>query len=141
MARNVAIESSTGEYIWFLDGDDKISHGSLKLIDKITNEKIMGLFSLMHMFFLILQIWKKGWHDYKRSTFGEIDALTFFEKEMANKKLIVQPCCYVFKRELLNGNAFIPNICHEDNHFIATLIFDNYSTICLSLDEELFLRG
>lgn len=141
VARNVAIESSTGEYIWFLDGDDKISHGSLKLIDKITNEKNYGIiFFNAHVFFDTPDLKKKGWHDYKRSTFGEIDALTFFEKEMANKKLMVSPCCYVFKRELLNGNAFIPHIYHEDNHFIATLIFDNYSTICLSLDEELFLR-
>ena len=45
-----------------------------------------------------------------------------------------------FRRELLNGNAFIPHIYHGDNHFIATLIFDNYSTICLSLDEALYLR-
>ena len=43
MARNLAVESSAGEYLWLLDSDDEIAHRSVKLIHKITDEENYGL--------------------------------------------------------------------------------------------------
>lgn len=140
-ARNLAIESSSGEYIWFVDSDDKIADNSLRLIDNLTKKKNYGIvFFNATVFFDSPELEKKGWHSYMRSTYGEMESLSFFEKETKNKNTIVSPCCYIFKKELSNDIRFIPYIYHEDNDFFIKLIFNNKSSLCYVLDSNLFIR-
>lgn len=140
-ARNAGLDIALGEYIWFIDSDDKIAEHSLSDLNKLIDQKPYDLvFFNATVFFDNKELENKGWFEYKRSSSGEIQSLSFFENEMKNKKLIVQSCCYIFKREFFKNIRFIPHIYHEDNPFFIHLIFKNKNASCYILDKELFLR-
>ncbi|HBR1796169.1 TPA: glycosyltransferase [Klebsiella pneumoniae] len=141
VARNAALDIASGEYVWFVDSDDKIAENSLLELDKILRQQSYEMvFFNAKVFFETIELEKKGWHEYKRVIYGETNSLTLFESEMANGGAIVSPCCYVFKREVFNNIRYIPNIYHEDNPFYMELIFSNPTSSCYVLDKELFLR-
>ncbi|WP_019837356.1 glycosyltransferase family 2 protein [Acinetobacter towneri] len=140
-ARNAGLDIALGEYIWFIDSDDKIAEHSLSDLNKLIDQKPYDLvFFNATVFFDNKELENKGWFEYKRSSSGEIQSLSFFENEMKNNKLIVQPCCYIFKREFFKNIRFIPHIYHEDNPFFIQLIFQNPNALCYVVKKEFFLR-
>lgn len=140
-ARNAGLDVAAGEYIWFIDSDDKIAEHSLSELKKLIDQKPYDLiFFNAKVFFDNKELEEKGWFEYKRSSIGEIQSVSFFEKETINKSLIVSACCYSFKREVYHNLRFIPDIYHEDNPFFIHLIFKNQNASCYILDKELFLR-
>lgn len=141
VARNSALDIASGEYVWFVDSDDKIAENSLSALDEILRRELYEIvFFNAKVFFETKSLEQKGWHEYKRIIYGEINSLTLFESEMANGGAIVSPCCYIFKREAFDSLRFIPNIYHEDNPFYIELILSNPASSCYVLDKELFLR-
>lgn len=140
-ARNAGLDVAAGEYIWFIDSDDKIAEHSLSELKKLIDQKPYDLvFFNATVFFDNKELENKEWFEYKRSSSGEIQSLSFFENEMKNNKLIVQSCCYIFKREFFKNIRFIPHIYHEDNPFFIQLIFQNPNALCYVVKKEFFLR-
>lgn len=57
----------------------------------------------------------------------------FFIKSIKYRSFFVQPCMYVFKKYLFEGNEFIPNILHEDNLFtIGLLLNKDVNVFCIN---------
>lgn len=143
VARNKGIEISQGEYIWFVDSDDKITFESLSEIDSIISKEpnIDCIFFNANTFFdNNYKLQKSKWFEYKRNFLGRTSLSSFFINEMKSKSFFVQPCTYIFKREKFKDIRFIENIIYEDNTFIIEMIWNHPDSECISLNKAYFMR-
>jgi len=141
-ARNIALEMAQGKYIWFIDSDDKISKDSLSILyEKISYKDYDIVFFNAINFFETNFLEKKGWREYvRKNIMEEVNAKSFFELEMKDNNLFVQPGMYIYKREGYKNLRFINGILHEDNPFFAELIWSEPDAICSIIKEGLYLR-
>lgn len=120
LARNYGVEISQGEWIWFLDDDDKINTDNInKLLYEIKNNKNIEI---------IAHSLKKY---YKESTSKSIkndilkNILNFHEHQEVFR--------YIFKKSLLNNNSIIfSEKLHEDIKYIAEAIFKSKNLIIIN---------
>ncbi|HBY5180459.1 TPA: glycosyltransferase, partial [Klebsiella pneumoniae] len=136
LTRNLGVERAKGDYIFFLDSDDKIAPGSLaKIFNILNNGNIDILFFAGSVFYDIdttnsfMPIYERA-----RQTCNSImSSSDFFIKSIKYRSFFVQPCMYVFKKYLFEGNEFIPNILHEDNLFtIGLLLNKDVNVFCIN---------
>lgn len=136
LTRNLGVERAKGDYIFFLDSDDKIAPCSLaKIFNILNNGNIDILFFAGSVFYDIdttnsfMPIYERA-----RQTCNSImSSSDFFIKSIKYRSFFVQPCMYVFKKYLFEGNEFIPNILHEDNLFtIGLLLNKDVNVFCIN---------
>ncbi|MBR5118171.1 MAG: glycosyltransferase [Muribaculaceae bacterium] len=115
VARNYGIEESCGEYIWFLDSDDKIDQTITPIINDIEKLGKPEVFS-----FFLRYVSEFGKHittafhfpgDYNRLMSGRDAILSGFMPSSV--------CVYFMKRSFVidNGLRFFPGIYHQDSEF------------------------
>ena len=111
-AKNYGIKKSSGEFLFFVDGDDFID----ECLEEMYNEAIKSNSDLV-----ICDYYKY----FENNTKEKISIIPFYEKE--NKKCSVismpGPVCKLVKREIVINNniTFLENHCFEDNAIMPYL--------------------
>lgn len=142
LTRNFGVEQSHGDYILFLDSDDKIAENGLyKLISLLKQHHVDIVYFSGSVFYESdnLNSFKPVYIRDASLCDKVVSGKDFFINSVAKGIFFVQPCMYVFKRELFTGNEFIPGILHEDNPFTVNLLLHrNNSVYCIP--EQIYLR-
>lgn len=132
-ARNVGLQQSNGEYIWFVDSDDTVSSESLMKLQQILSSKgkidIFGFNMVCIDEYSGIESEEKIVSKKKHfELYG--DQVDCFQLAGRICKVPVQR--FVFKREFLISNTlfFYPGIYHEDEEFMPRALFMSKS-ICL----------
>lgn len=92
-ARNEGIKYATGDYIWFVDGDDYIERDSLKILSKYIEEKEYDIISFRYF---------KDYNEYKILQSDNID----IEDEKQYPLVNTSACTKIFRREFYTNNRF-----------------------------------
>lgn len=118
--RNLGIEKSTGEYLLFLDGDDKLNKKSLEKLSKYLdkNKDINFVISRVRMFD-------------KHSKWHYLDFRFKSHKKVVDINYDIDYCQYhstglLFRREILLDKKFDKNVKYgEDMKFMCQILLDN----------------
>ncbi|CAM4256647.1 glycosyltransferase family 2 protein [Klebsiella africana] len=142
-ARNTGINKATGDYILFLDSDDKLNKKTLhRLLEVISESKADVILFESDVFFDDELLTTKFNPIYERAQSLADKALTgveFFKTAMNENNYIVSPCLYTFKKEFSQDIKFKEGIIHEDNIFTTMLLLhNNPSVYCIK--EKLYQR-
>lgn len=132
-ARNYGINNATGDYIWFVDGDDYIPPNSVSIIQKacLSNPECDLLcFSAKKMV-------NDNCSIIKYSAIGKIDGPTFLKYQYLHKTMHPEVWHNIFKKELVlnHGCFFKKGIYHEDEEWtpkifsLSSCVF--YSDECI----------
>lgn len=122
-ARNCGIETAKGDYIQFIDSDDKIIPSHYNLIISQLNEEVYD----MIMFGFCYDINKA-----KSSKNTEI--IDNGEKFMTTKNLRAAAWSYIFKRNVLQDLKFKEGILHEDELFTPLLLLQTGKLCIMDVD-------
>ncbi|HDS1115700.1 glycosyltransferase family 2 protein [Pluralibacter gergoviae] len=142
-ARNYGAKRASGDFLLFVDADDKIESNTLSILRNVLDGHLVDMvFFNGSAFYDDVSLCNDHSFDYIRPTRyynKEIDLFTFAKETIKNGEFIAQPCLYIFKRSMFLNNEFYPGIIHEDNLFTATLML-NHKAKCYVTEESLYLR-
>ncbi len=141
IARNVGIDASSGEYIYFFDSDDLLEPTALESCVSLMSKKNLDmLFFEAAVLYQVSQNSVKGDFLYERPvTRDVVTGLEFFKRSITERKYIVSPCCYIARREVYENLRFLPDTLHEDNLF-TTLALIKEAQRVFSVKEAFFIR-
>ncbi|EHA1098367.1 TPA: glycosyltransferase family 2 protein [Vibrio alginolyticus] len=140
-ARNRGLKLAAGKYIWFVDSDDVVSSNSIEKLREWVKEKpeiiafngdtIIDSNNSSGRFCSL---------NYIRPKFElSVDQKTFFSRSVKENKYFVQPCHYVFLREISEKINFKEGVVYEDNLFTTELFLKGDRQILIK-DEYLYKR-
>ncbi|HFD7738664.1 MULTISPECIES: glycosyltransferase family 2 protein [Serratia] len=135
VARNNGLTLATGEFVIFLDSDDKFYNSLIsKCISALNSTKSDIIFFNGESFYdnegdpLTAGFAPK----YIRNTSlcgKAMDSHTFFKKSWGLNNYTVSPCMFIARTQLVRDNPFYPGIVHEDNLFTTKILLSKKSTI------------
>ncbi len=109
VARNLGIEACRGQYIQFVDGDDKLN-GQVY-------EQCIDIVRKHHPDIVTFHLSEKEPPAGKVEFEGPVDGATY----MRHHNLRASACGYLFKKKTLVNLRFTPGILHEDEEFTPQL--------------------
>lgn len=143
ISRNVGIDKSTGDFIYFMDSDDLLELNALELCyNKALDEKLDFLFFNAEIFYDGDND-KKDWFDYNQTkgiankVYSGVD---IFNLKMDGHSFRTSVCLNLINNSFLKENKiyFYPNIIHEDELFTAHLYL--HATRVAFIDRSFFKR-
>lgn len=123
VARNRGLEIACGEYLYFMDSDDRLDKEALEgCYRKCVSDSLDLVLFNGNSFFE--DDYQKPIFDYNIADSineGIHTGLEIFTKLVKTNKFSSSPCLYLIKRDVLEKNSlrFYPGIIHEDNLFSA----------------------
>jgi glycosyltransferase involved in cell wall biosynthesis len=125
-ARNQGMDAAKGEFVWFVDSDDKIHPEAV--------EKCVGL-ALAHSLDVVLfdtdffgdgqkcEIYEGAYH--RSQHYETANGKELIAKLLDNGDFYMSAWMYVLNRQFLvqNDISFVPDILHEDNAFTFLVLF------------------
>ncbi|MBY7995128.1 glycosyltransferase family 2 protein [Vibrio fluvialis] len=147
-ARNFGLQCSKGKYVWFVDSDDILVDGAIeKIIDVLNNQennnKDVDILAFDGDYFIDSESidFNSKQLNYIRPRFNSdiVSQDDFFNISVRNGQYFVQPCHYVFRRELMYDIQFFEGIIYEDNLF-TTDIFCGGKRRIFVLNEIIYKR-
>lgn len=127
IARNIGLEYATGDYVWFVDSDDRIAEDSCQILnDAIVDQDVISFGYSVEL--------ENG--NVVKTFLPDAGFKT--GKEALLSQFSIQAPFYIFNRQFLLKNrlSFFPKIYHEDFEFSPRMLFfaHKYS----SLDKILY---
>lgn len=112
VARNLGLKIATGKFIQFVDGDDRLINAPYEhCLDIVRYQEPVDM--VMFRFSESKE---------EPTDFSFTGPLTG-QEYMATKNLRASVCCYIFRRDRLDGLCFTPGIVHgEDEEFTPQLV-------------------
>ena len=112
VARNMGLKMATGKFIQFVDGDDCLINAPYEhCLDIVRYQEPVD----MVMFHFSQSKAEPAYFTFKGPVTGQ--------EYMATENLRASVCCYIFRRDRLDGLRFTPGIVHgEDEEFTALLV-------------------
>ena len=139
-ARNLALESASGEYVYFMDSDDLLTSKALDELYHICNEKKLDILYFSGTSFfeddnLVKQ--HKGFVNsyYRKGKYTEVQSgKKMLVMLINNGDYYVSPCLQILRREFLYRNKirFFEGIIHEDNCFSFQALLQAQNVFCVN---------
>jgi len=133
ITRNVGLNNSSGEYIYFMDSDDLLDKDTLEFCYNQCKKNSLEMVFFDADIISDGSFTKKWWIEYNRA--GEIDehvyrGLDIMELLLEKDIFRASACLFFVKKEflLINNFSFFPGIIHEDELF-TPLLFMNANRV------------
>ena len=127
VARNVGLKRATGDYIWYVDSDDKTTDNSIQTIfsymEKYPNADFLTFDNIYNCLLDGDVHYSKSWGGHKAKNPPYEKAFNGYEANEILKASV--PWYHVFKRSFLISNNlyFTPGLLHEDDELRMRLFF------------------
>lgn len=137
MARNAGLRLASGDYVYFIDGDDLLLPETFAMLHRtITSDGLDAVFFDADSFCregagLEDEIAHYGSYYHRKGGYeGVFSGLGLLNSFVGNGDYLPSACLYMAKRELLESYDahFIPAILHEDNDFTFQLMLNAHRT-------------
>lgn len=141
-ARNAGLEIAQGDYVWFVDSDDKVSADSLtKLQQIIVHNSNIEIFALNLIRVDERTMSKNEEKFLPKTKYHYLYGQTLCFKQIVGKFIKTPVQRYLLKKNFLMENAlsFYPGIYHEDEEFVPRAVFAAKSIQCVDFAPYLYL--
>lgn len=139
-ARNLALQAAQGEYVYFLDSDDKISSNALGSLYACLQENDLDVLYFSGDSFYDTEQLAEQFSEFQNSYLrtgvyeGSGTGLEILQQLRDNGDYSVSPCIQIIRRGLLveNNISFYEGIIHEDNMFSLKVMINAKRAKCVN---------
>lgn len=140
-ARNTGMKYAKGEYVYFMDSDDRLNTDALQMLYEESKKQRLDVLYFEGSSFWETKKLRKSHsemrHDCDRGglSLPVLSGQEMFTEFVFRKKYLVSVCLQFLRRSFLNeaGITFLEGILHEDNLFTFQVMMNAGRTECLNL--------